>query len=171
MYRCRLHWVAVIEALILAKVIMIGRVLRLGRGLEQKPLIYPILYKTVVFTVFVAVFTLIEHALKGLLKGQGLMGGLVAYFEKGPHEFLAGSVMLFVAFIPFFGVRELGRVLGEEKIQDLLFRKRADQGSRDRVQEAYDDERGQARHNPERSGGPAGTSEVPQELAPGGPAT
>ena len=33
------YWVAVIEALILAKVIMIGDVVRLGRGLEQKPLI------------------------------------------------------------------------------------------------------------------------------------
>jgi len=40
---------AVIEALVLAKVIMIGEVARLGRGLERKPLIYPTLYKTVVF--------------------------------------------------------------------------------------------------------------------------
>ncbi len=44
------YWVAVIEALILAKVISIGGVLRLGRGLEKKPLIYPTIYKTVVFT-------------------------------------------------------------------------------------------------------------------------
>ena len=54
------YWVAVIEALILAKVIMIGAVLRLGRGLEDKPLIYPTLYKTVVFTFFVAVFDLVK---------------------------------------------------------------------------------------------------------------
>ena len=50
------YWVAVIEALILAKVIMIGGVFRLGRGLEQKPLIYPTLYKTVVFSFFVRAF-------------------------------------------------------------------------------------------------------------------
>ena len=121
------YWVAVIEALILAKVIMIGDVFRLGRGLEQKPLIYPTLYKTVVFTLFVAVFTLIEHAIKGLWKGKGFMGGLVEYFGKGPHEFLAGSLMIFVAFIPFFAVKELGRVLGEDKIRALFFRRRADQ--------------------------------------------
>jgi hypothetical protein len=30
-------WVAVIQALILANVIMIGAVFRLGRGLEQSP--------------------------------------------------------------------------------------------------------------------------------------
>jgi hypothetical protein len=55
------YWVPLIEALILAKVISIRSVVRLGRGLEQKPLIYPTLYKTVVFTLFVAVFTLVEH--------------------------------------------------------------------------------------------------------------
>jgi len=65
------YWVAVIEALILAKVIMIGDVLRLSRGLEDKPLIYPTLYKSVVFTLFVAVFTLFEHAIKGLWAGRG----------------------------------------------------------------------------------------------------
>ncbi len=121
------YWVAVIEALILAKVIMIGAVLRLGRGLEKKPLIYSTLYKTVVFTVFVAVFTLMEHTIKGLWAGKGLTGGIVEYFEKGPHEFLAGCLMLFVAFIPFFGVKELGRVLGQDKITTLFLRKRADQ--------------------------------------------
>jgi hypothetical protein len=121
------YWVAVIEALILAKVIMIGAVLRLGRGLEDKPLIYPTLHKTVVFTLFVAVFTLLEHAIKGLWTGKGFMGGVVEYFGNGPHEFLAGSVMLFVAFIPFFAVKELGRVLGQDKIVALFFRRRADQ--------------------------------------------
>jgi hypothetical protein len=121
------YWVAVIEALILAKVIMIGDVLRLSRGLEDKPLIYPTLYKSVVFTLFVAVFTLFEHAIKGLWAGKGLTGGLVDYFGKGPHEFLAESLIIFVALIPFFGVRELGRVLGQEKIRALFFLKRVDQ--------------------------------------------
>jgi hypothetical protein len=119
------YGVALVEALILAKVVMIGSVLRLGRGLEHKPLIYPTLHKTVVFTVFVAVFTLIEHAIKGLWTGKGFMGGLVEYFEKGPDEFFAGGLVIFVAFIPFFGVKELGRVLGQDKITNLFFRSRA----------------------------------------------
>jgi len=37
-----LHYgVSVVEALVLAKVILIGEALRLGRGLEDKPLIVP----------------------------------------------------------------------------------------------------------------------------------
>ena len=122
------YWVAVIEALVLAKVISIGGVLRLGRGLEQKPLIYPTLYKTAVFTLFVGAFTLIEHTVIGLWKGKGLMGGLVEYFAKGPYEFLAGCLIFLVVLIPFFGVKELGRVLGGDKVQDLFFRRRAGSG-------------------------------------------
>jgi hypothetical protein len=122
------YWVALIEALILAKVIMIGDVVRLGRGLERRPLIYPTLYKTVVFSLFVGVFTVLEHAIKGLWKGTGLMGGVADLFGKGSHELLANCLVVFVALIPFFGVKELGRVLGEEKIRALFFRRRADQG-------------------------------------------
>ena len=119
---------AVIKALILAKVIMIGAVLRLGRGFEEKPLIYPTLYKTAVFTLFLAIFTVLENLIKVLWKGTGFTGNLVEFLGKGHHEFLANSLVVFVAFIPFFGVKELGRVLGEDKIRALFFRKRAGHG-------------------------------------------
>jgi len=114
---------AVIEALILAKVIMIGAVLRLGRGLEQKPLIYPTLYKTAVFVVFVGIFTVLEHLIKGLWNGKELTELFGNFLGKGPHELLANSLIVFVAFIPYFGVKELGRVLGQDKIWALFFRK------------------------------------------------
>lgn len=118
---------AVIEALILAKVVMIGDVARLGRGLEHKSLIYPTLYKTVVFAFFVGIFTIVENMIKGLWKGKGIMGGLADFLGRSNHELLANSLVVFVAFIPFFAVRELGRVLGKDKIRTLFFRRVADQ--------------------------------------------
>jgi hypothetical protein len=120
------YWVAVIEALILAKVVMIGDALRLGRGLGQKPLIYPTLFRTIVFSLFVGAFTLIEHMIKGLWMGKGLTGGLIELLGKGHHELLAGCLVTFVTFIPFFAFRELGRVLGEGKMWALFFLRRAD---------------------------------------------
>jgi hypothetical protein len=120
------YWVALIEALILGKVVMIGSVFRLGRGLEAKPLIYPTLYKTAVFTVFCAVFKVVEFGLKGLLTGQGFTGGLDALLAKDSHELLANSLLVFVALVPYFGVKELGRVFGEKTIRTLFFKERAE---------------------------------------------
>jgi hypothetical protein len=120
------YWVAVIEALILAKVIMVGAVVRLGHGLEQKPLIFPTLYKSVVFSLFVGAFTIVEYTIKGLWKGEGFTGGVVALLGKGHHELLSGCLVVFVALIPFFAVKELGRVLGEDKTRALFFKRRAD---------------------------------------------
>jgi hypothetical protein len=121
------YWVAVIEALVLAKVIMIGDALRFGRRLEHKPLIYSTLLKTVVFSIFVGVFTIIEYVIKGLWKGTAFTELFGTFLGKGPHELLAGCLVTFVAFIPFFAFRELGRVLGEGKIWTLFFQRRADQ--------------------------------------------
>ena len=121
------YGVAVIEALVLAKVIMIGDVIRLGRRLENKPLIYPTLLKTSVFSLFVGVFNIIEHIIKSLWKGEGLTGGFVELLGKGNHELLAGCLVILVAFIPFFAFRELGRVLGEGKVWTLFFQSKTDQ--------------------------------------------
>lgn len=117
------YWVALVEGLILGKVIMIGGILRLGRGLEDKPLIYPTLYKTVVFTIFVAVFKVVEHMIKGLWHGEGITGGLAGISEKGWELVLANTLVVLVAFIPFFAVKELGRVYGTQRMWELFFRK------------------------------------------------
>jgi len=119
------YWIAVIEALILGKVIMIGALFRLGRGLEDKPLIVPTVYKTVLFSLLVAVFTVVEHTIKGLWMGEGLAAGVMNFLGKGFHELLAGSLVIFVALLPFFAIRELGRVIGTDKIRTLFFRNRA----------------------------------------------
>jgi hypothetical protein len=119
------YWVAVIEALILAKVIMIGDVVRLGRGLEQKPLIYPTLYKSFAFIVFVGVFKFIEHVIMVLWNGEEITRELFELSENGFHELLANSLVVFVAFIPFFAVKELGRMFGKDKIFALFFQRRA----------------------------------------------
>jgi hypothetical protein len=121
------YGVALIESLVLAKVIMIGDVIRLGRRLEHKPLIYSTLLKTSVFSLFVGVFNIIEHMIRSLWKGEGLRGGYFELLGKGNHELLAGCLVILVAFIPFFALRELSRVLGEGKIWTLFFQSRTNQ--------------------------------------------
>lgn len=119
------YGVSVIEALVLAKVIMVGVALRLGRWLEDKPLIFPTLYKAVVFTICVGVFGVLEHTISGFLHGKGLAGGVNEIMNKGKYELLTRCLVIFFAFIPFFAFKELGRILGEGKISELFFRRRA----------------------------------------------
>jgi hypothetical protein len=114
--------VPLVEAAALAKVITVGDILRLNRGLKHKPLILPTLLRTVVFSVWVGSFRFLEETVRELLHGKGLMGGFEALASKGRYELLAGCLVMFVAFIPFFAFRELGRVLGEGKIRALFFR-------------------------------------------------
>jgi hypothetical protein len=121
-----LHYgVAIIEALILAKVILIGDVMGLSRGLENKSLIYPTLYKSVVFTVFVGLFAVLEHMIGGLVHGKGLAGGLVELLSRGKDEIFARCLVTLFAFIPFFAFKELGYLLGEGKLRALFFRRKA----------------------------------------------
>ena len=121
-----LHYgIAVIQALVLAKVIMIGDIVRLGRGLEDKPLIFPTLYKAAVFSVFVGLFKILEHTIRGLLHRERLAGGMHDILSKGRNELLAYALIIFFTFIPFFAFKELGRVLGKGSIRHLFFRRRA----------------------------------------------
>lgn len=119
------YGVGLIEALILAKVILIGDAMHLGRRVEEKPLIYPTLYKTVLFAVWVAIFKLLEHTISEWLRGKGIKAGFDEFEHEGWDALLAKCVIIFTAFIPFFAFKELGRVLGEGKISELFFRRKA----------------------------------------------
>jgi hypothetical protein len=118
------YGVAVIEALILAKVILIGQALRLGKGFEDEPLIVSVLVKTLLFGVFVALFSVIEHVIEALVHHE--TWDVVAHhlFAGGRQEILARTLVIIVAFIPFFAFSEVDRVLGQGKLFALFFRKR-----------------------------------------------
>lgn len=117
---------SVIQAAVLAKVILIGQAAGAGRKYENKPLIIPSLYKTVVFAAWVVGFKVFEHLTDGLLRGKGLAGGVHEILSEGWYEILANGLVVITAFVPFFAVKELGRVLGREKLRALFFRTRVE---------------------------------------------
>lgn len=118
------YGIAVIKALVLAKVIMLGDMLRIARGFEERPLVYPTLFRSFAFTFWVLGFVILEHMIRGFLQGKGLAGGFDEFLQRDRYELLAQSMVVFFAFIPFFAVRELGQVLGRGKIYELFFRRR-----------------------------------------------
>ncbi|HEY1469653.1 MAG TPA: hypothetical protein VGF61_11470 [Candidatus Acidoferrum sp.] len=109
---------ALLNAFIVTKIILIGEAVHLGKKHEGKPLIYSSIYKAFVFGLLVFGFHIVEEVVKRLIHGKDIAG---AFREIRIDELLARSVIVFLTFIPFFAFRELGRVMGREKLRDLLF--------------------------------------------------
>jgi hypothetical protein len=115
---------AVVQALILAKVILIGQAMHLGDWLHDRPLIVPVVGKTIIFGLLVGVFSIAEHGVKALLHHRSILQELSLTGPAG-YEKLARVVLMTIAFLPFFAFWELGRVLGEGKLLEIFFRKPA----------------------------------------------
>ena len=64
------HGFAILNALILAKVLLVGEDLQLGSRFRDKPLIYSILYKCFVFTLFIIGFHILERVVVGVFSGR-----------------------------------------------------------------------------------------------------
>jgi hypothetical protein len=115
------HTFAVLNALVFAKVLLVGEELRLGRRFESKPLIYPILYKCLVFSVVLICFHVLESAAVGMWHGDTLANSVPPMLGWNPKGLLAVGFACFVLLLPFFGFRELARVIGRTEMRDLLF--------------------------------------------------
>ncbi len=112
---------SLIKALILAKIMLVGEALHLGRKFEEHPLIIPTIYRAFIFTVFVAFFTIIESLIRSFWGGKGLLEALDHLLTVFNYEWLAQLFIVFFVFIPFFGIRELGNILGPGQIGKIFF--------------------------------------------------
>jgi hypothetical protein len=115
---------ALVKALVLAKVILLGRYVRFGRIFDDRPLIYPTLYKVVIFSLFTLVFAVLEHLVRGFFHGEDLVGVFQEIIGLGRDELLARTLVVLFAFVPFFAFSEIGRVLGEGRLGALFLKTR-----------------------------------------------
>jgi hypothetical protein len=112
---------AFINALVFAKVMMAFEMLDPGRWLRRRPLIYPILYETVLLMVLFIVVHVLEKTIEGLIHGKRIVESLPSIGGGGLAGLLSASVIMFVALVPFFGLRNLSLAMGEGRLQAMLF--------------------------------------------------
>ena len=112
---------ALVNALVLSKIILIGELIGLGKRSENKPLILPTLHKSVAFTLLYLAFLGLESTVHDLLHGQSLLAALSAAFVAEGGELLMRGLVTFFAAIPFFALRELRRVPGPDTFRGLFF--------------------------------------------------
>jgi hypothetical protein len=116
---------AVINALALAKVLLVAKALHLGEWVEDWPLIYPTLLKSALFTIVLACFKILEDAGLGMYRGKSFQESIADLGGGTLNGILCVSLIMFVTLIPFFVLTELQGVLGEGKLMQLFFRSRS----------------------------------------------
>ncbi len=116
---------AILEALIVAKVILIGKAIGIGKKSTRRVLFGNALRDSVVYALLVGVFAILEHLVEGLFHHETIAASFRKILEVGVYEILGRTLIVFVAFIPFFTLWELDRALGERTLVSLLFHKRA----------------------------------------------
>jgi ABC-type transport system involved in cytochrome c biogenesis permease subunit len=110
-----------LEALILTKMVILGRFLRLGEGFRDRPRIVPTLYKTLCFSLLVMLFAVLESVTADLWHGKSVALALYDLAHGGLAELVAKFIMVVAAFTPLFALWEVGHVLGEGKLFELFF--------------------------------------------------
>src|SRR5680860_89520 len=114
------YGLATINALVLAKIMLVAEHFRFAEALKQKPLIYPIAYKAVAFTTLLLIAYVLEEMLAGWLGGHGFLASVPAVGGG-----LVGALTLWLIFcaalLPFFAFKELERAVGPDMIRKLLF--------------------------------------------------
>lgn len=111
-----------IASLILGKAVLIADMLPPINRYPNKPLAYNIIWKTVIYLLMATAI----HYVERLIHFSREAGGIVAGSEKQladmvwPH-FWAVEIVLFLLILVYCTMRELGRVIGREKMLRLFF--------------------------------------------------
>ena len=111
---------ALINALALAKVVLIAEFFHVGDKLKNRMLIYPIVFKSAVFAVILICFHIIEETIIGVLHGK-MLSQSIPDIGGGKSCSLMVGIIMFVVLMPFFAFRELSRAIGTEQLRSLLF--------------------------------------------------
>lgn len=113
-----------INALVFAKFMLLLEAAQVGSGsvvqrLRDGPLVFAILYSSLLFATVLVCATILEEVLVGAWHGKA-MDEVLPEIAGGPRGLVTLAWVLFVALIPYFTYRELGRVLGERRLRALL---------------------------------------------------
>jgi hypothetical protein len=115
------YWMPLVEAAVLAKIVMVGDALSLGRGFSDRPLAVPVIYRTVVFSFLVVLFSVLEHVIGAWIRGKKASDGIAEITNKGWYELFAWGVLMIAAFMPFFTMKEVERAFGRKKVRRMFF--------------------------------------------------
>ncbi len=119
------YGLAIIKAVILAKFILVGHALRIGDRYSERRFVHIIAYKSLLFLVVLLVLSVIEEAVVGVIHGRTIAASLAEVAGGTLLQILASCLIMLLILVPYLTFRELNEVLGEGRLRQILFEKRA----------------------------------------------
>ncbi|MBP2296774.1 hypothetical protein [Azospirillum rugosum] len=118
------YGVGLAKALILGKFMLIGQAFHLGERYRDRPLILAVLFQSAIFLVVLAALTYGEELLVGAMRGRTVAQSVSDIADGKWQEIAATCFLLWLILLPYFGVRQIGRALGDGVLRRMLFGKR-----------------------------------------------
>jgi hypothetical protein len=115
------HGWALVNALVLAKVMVVVEKLRLGSRIVPHPLIYPIVIEAFILALLFIGVHVLEHVVAGLVAGERAAASIPLIGGGGFIGLCLAALSVFIALIPFCGFRQLSIALGPGRMRSLLF--------------------------------------------------
>jgi len=115
---------ALINALILGKIILIAEAFHFGERFKDKPLAYGILFKSAVFSALLVFCDILEEVLVGVFHHKTVDENIPKLGGGGVEGILLTALMVFIVLIPFFSFMEIARVVGEDELLSIFFKRR-----------------------------------------------
>ena len=115
---------SLINALVLGKIILIAEAFHFGEKFKDRPLVYPILFRAAVFSVLLVCFDILEDVIVGLFRHKTITESMPTLGGGGVEGIMLVGLMVFIVLIPFFSFTEVARVIGEEELLSIIFKRR-----------------------------------------------
>jgi hypothetical protein len=111
-----------IASLILGKAVLIADMLPPINRYPHKPLAYNIAWKTMIYLLMASVIHYVERLIDFSRQAGGIVAGNAKLLAEivWPH-YWAVQIILFILILVYCTARELGRVIGKEKMLRLFF--------------------------------------------------
>ncbi len=115
------YGVGLVNALVLAKVMLVADDLRLGEWRGPRPLIYPVLLRSVMFAVVFIAFDIVEKMLIGVFRGKAVTESVETFGGGGILGGILVAIIIAIALVPFFAFVELSRLMDPGELVRTFF--------------------------------------------------
>jgi hypothetical protein len=113
--------VGLVNALVLAKVMLVADDLRLGEWRGRRPLIYPVLLRSVLFAVVFIVFDIVEKMLIGVYHGKTVAESIETPGGGGILGVILVAIIIAISLVPFFAFVEASRLMDPGELTRIFF--------------------------------------------------